>query len=950
MARSQPKSSRSSTVTKIDTSLKGSLTASRRIAMLGDSITEGHGTSNPIYSWPHMVQKLLQVIYAILGMDPFAFQFVSAHYAFAFPSTLTYSAQESGTNSVSTTWGSARRGDTQSPGSKRWWTARFSSVDVIVRRRAATDSYVIRVDGVEVSRVTSGAPGMYRHNTGPQPFSSASAARRVEVEFLTGTPEFVGFGLYRGSETKGIQVWEMGKSNTGTLQYSTTHAAASSAGIVGGWLELLKSVNPHIVMIGWLTNDASAFKLSPADYEKYLREIVAQIRAILPNAIIVIQTPQEKYVVQVPLAAPWEEYMEAQSRVARDNADILHDPMSDYVAKSVKPDADPYMDDGVHPSDLGYERYAQNTVKTLSGARDLIEDGGGETPPVPGDDTVGPTIEWISPAAGAVLTGLTPWRARVTDPSGVRNQAVYTGPGTLLGVPRLIEDGIYGFDLDVSKLESFSGSRWMARDGIGAEGNVATTPTRAMTWTKSTVPGGGTPTPTPDPGTPVKQSYPLDQQFMMQSDWVGAFVRVEQAPLTPAEADPAFDPAAANHTSSLNLMLDKLKNTRAGEGYVPAGVYNVTSLDFDYTDQPIQPENGAPYGYDGAVLRGAGKRQTVLRQIPGSTGNMLRAAGRIGTEAGPGNNNKVSGLQIAAMKMEGTSTGGHALDLESLVGCSVRDMHISGAGKSGIYLERSVFESGVDDSYFFQNSFSDLTLVRNGRCGMESDGLAAVSLTGTNIESTGNAMDGFRLVGSSVTLINAISVGNGALNPLYRGYRFLRNGNLNSSVGNVTLIGGRSEQNSGPGGYEMEIDSGTGYLLANFFTLATAGAHGIGAGLRGYGDAGALSGLRVIGGSVRGNKTAGQKAFDIGADSRFARIDTRFEFDSFPGSPTTIAPIVTDNGLATSWDLSRHARGRVNGDTELTVAGAGLVLRAPDGSFHRVTVPNGGGSVSVVPA
>jgi lysophospholipase L1-like esterase len=957
MARSDPKTPRLEVIAMIVALLQASTTLSRRIAMLGDSITEGYGTSKPIYSWPHMLQKALQLAYKIAGLDEFAFEWVSANYAFQVPNRITSSAQASGTEANDTRWGSMRRGNTQQPGSKRWWTVRFSSADVVIRRTAATDAYIIRVDGVIVANVTSGAPGTYRHNTGAQAFSSTSPARKIEVEFVKGVPVFAGFAFYRGSETKSVQVWEMGKSNTAMSQF-TAASANTVQGVVAGWRELLKSVNPHIVFINWLTNDASSFKLTAAQCEANWREIVAMVRAELPNAIIILSPPQPKFEGTVKLVEPWENYIDAASRVVRDNPNMLLDPMSDYV--KLISGSSIYMSDGVHPNDLGYARYADNTAKTITGVRDLGNTGT-TPPPTGGSDTVGPVIEWISPAIGGVLSGTVPFRAKVTDATGVGFQAVYTGPDTRLGIPQLIDasQNIWGFDLDVTKLTSFSGARWVARDKVGTTGNPTSTPTRAMTWTAPATtepdPGEGTtPPPTGTVPPPNNGSYPPEQQFMMQSDWVGAFVRIGQGPLTPQQVDPKFDYAAANHTATLNLMAAQLKAAGGrGEGYLPAGVYNTSSLDFDYSSLPVQPDSGAPYGYSGAKVFGAGKRQTVLRQIAGSTGNVLRVSGRKGSEAGPGNNNKVSGFHLSDLQIIGASTGGHALNLEGLVGCTFRELHISEAGKSGVYLERSVFDPdaqpAADDAYFFQNEFAGITLVRNKWAGMESDGLAAVSLLGTNIEATQNGRDGIKLAGSSVVLVNPIVIGNGSGDAQYRGIRFMRNGNLRSSVGNVTLLGGRAEGNGAAGGYELEIDSGTGFMLSNFFALATAGAHGIGIGLRGYGDAGAVFGAKILGGSVRGVNGAAQKAFVLGADSRQTKIDTRMDFDSFVNNGT-IASMVTDNGQGTSWDLARSSRTRLDGSTEVMGAGAGMVLHSPDGTAYKVAVPNGGASLAITVA
>ena len=343
---------------------------------------------------------------------------------------------------------------------------------------------------------------------------------------------------------------------------------------------------------------------------------------------------------------------------------------------------------------------------------------------------------------------------------------------------------------------------------------------------------------------------------------------------------------------------------------MPAGDFLVSTIGIDYSGAswPAQPESGAPYGYPCPEFRGMGPRKTRLIQKSGSTGPILTVKGKTGTASGPANNNKATGARISGMELVGTPSGGHGIHVQSAVNAAFENIWVRETGRSGVYLAREYFVSGVDDEYSYANSFARMKLVSNARWGVECSGTTSIGASMYDIEAIGNAHGGFKLAPTNMNLYGCQAIGNGTANASGRGLLAVKNSNATSVNSALNLIGFRSEGNSAPGGYEIEIESGIGYAINVPSFYPTTGAHCIGIGLKSYGTAAYVLSLQVLGGYFGTHPTdfPKQKAIVLGSDARDTLImNPRFTYN---GSGLTPEALIADSGFRTSVLMNSNLR------------------------------------------
>lgn len=343
---------------------------------------------------------------------------------------------------------------------------------------------------------------------------------------------------------------------------------------------------------------------------------------------------------------------------------------------------------------------------------------------------------------------------------------------------------------------------------------------------------------------------------------------------------------------------------------LPAGDFLISTVGIDYSGSgwPVQPDSGPPYGYPCPEIRGMGPRKTRLVQKAGSTGPILTVKGKTGAAAGPANNNKATGARVSGLELVGTSTGGPGINVRSAVNCTFENIWIRNAGRSGVFLDREYFVSGVDDEYSYANSFARMKLVSNARWGVECSGTTSIGASLYDIEAIGNTLGGFKLAPTNMNLYGCQAIGNGTANASGRGLLAVRNSDTTSVNSALNLIGFRSEGNSAPGGYEVEIESGIGYVINVPSFYPTQGAHCLGIGLKSFGAAGSVTSLQVLGGffGTQPTRFPTQRAIVLGSDAR----DTLVMNPMFSVSGMNLPPdaLITDDGSRTSVLMNSNMR------------------------------------------
>jgi hypothetical protein len=381
-------------------------------------------------------------------------------------------------------------------------------------------------------------------------------------------------------------------------------------------------------------------------------------------------------------------------------------------------------------------------------------------------------------------------------------------------------------------------------------------------------------------------------------------------------------------TAAVQAALDAAKAT-GGEVLIPSGTYIVSNLSLDYTNDTAQNPSGTPYGYRAPSIRGVGNRVPILQQEAAATGVILTVQGKTGSNAGPGHNNKISGLSISNLEIVGVSTGSHGLYLRSLVGCSFTNLLIRNCGGSGVYLARETFVSGVNDEYAYDLTFTNVKCMVNTRWGFECSGTNSISATLTGCDASSNTLGGYLVAPTNWTMTGCVAIGNSAgVNTGY-GLKAVRNTNSASTNNTLLLSGCRFEGNSASGGYDVRIDGGYGYVLEGCTFFSTGGAHSVGIGIAVAGSGSYVQSPLINGGYFGGDgATTTAKAIVTASDCRnLLVINPRFDYTTWgTGGNTTPNSLITDNGATTSvihsQNLLPNAAGYIDYARKITTPGA----------------------------
>jgi hypothetical protein len=338
----------------------------------------------------------------------------------------------------------------------------------------------------------------------------------------------------------------------------------------------------------------------------------------------------------------------------------------------------------------------------------------------------------------------------------------------------------------------------------------------------------------------------------------------------------------------------------------------VSSLALDYTSVTAQAPSGVPYGFMAPTIRGAGKRVTTLQQKSGSAGVVYSVIGKLGSNAGPGSNNKVTGHVLSDLEIVGVSGGSHGLSIESVFDSKFENLTIRNCGGSGIYHNR-VASPPSNDEYAYGITFETIRCVVNSRYGLEHGSTNAIGGQFINCDFTANVLGGAYVCPSTVTFLGCHFVQNGSGLVAGAGlYALAATGGSTNS--NLTAVNCRFEKNSTVNGYDVEIDYCEAFAFYNCVWYSTAGAHCFGAGNAATGNLmhnGLLSGGYMTGDST----TATQQALYIGSDCSYLKVDNpRFDYNGFNNSGSTKpTSLTTNNGAHSSFVFNENVIWNVTG-------------------------------------
>ena len=200
---------------------------------IGDSITEGMGSSNLQYAWTAMQQKEYEATWPTTGPMTYGFEYVCAWYNMGGTSPGSLTAGPTYTNATGTnvtaslpkvkdTYGLILKTAQATTGHAMSLTRVATSMTVRIFHRSANTAYKIYIDGVERASV-SNRTGFVETNIA----GLGGVSRTLRVVFTNaGTSRALidGVAVYRGTETKGFQVWAAGYSGSFTAKFVTNQS------------------------------------------------------------------------------------------------------------------------------------------------------------------------------------------------------------------------------------------------------------------------------------------------------------------------------------------------------------------------------------------------------------------------------------------------------------------------------------------------------------------------------------------------------------------------------------------------------------------------------------------------------------------------------------------------------------------------------------------------------
>jgi hypothetical protein len=377
-----------------------------------------------------------------------------------------------------------------------------------------------------------------------------------------------------------------------------------------------------------------------------------------------------------------------------------------------------------------------------------------------------------------------------------------------------------------------------------------------------------------------------------------------------------FDPTpGADNTKCIDDLFATAMRTDGAAVQLPAAEISVKYLRLDYSTQELQAASGRPYGYAGPVIMGMGTGKTIFRRIAGYEGPFFKIQGRTGSQAGPGNNNKIRSLSMRDFSVDLRGIGSAAFPaiyLRSILNSSFTDIWVIDAPGDGFYFAREIsgYNSGtVNDEYNHGNYFTGCKVLVAKGVGFADAGTTSIGRTmiGCEAQSVGG---GFWLTPTSTTIIAGRVFG--STGPALRARR---NTDTVSSNTGLRVMGFRAEQCARPGKAAVEIESGHGYELAGMEYYSTQGEDCLELGMTGDGTdfQQHLRAIRITGGiyGVNRNKYPESMAIRIGPNARESIIE--LGHIQYSGGFIRPQDYIEDNGVRTTWIIPSNVTQNLDG-------------------------------------
>lgn len=340
--------------------------ASCRIAIVGDSISEGEQCANYTQRWVNRFEDMLRGAFPTGGVRGGPGYFPTAYAAtlIAAPSVVDLSANLGGTSvsTLDTRYGLGGRGRQIQHGAAHIWTYPCTSFKVHYAKDPFGVTLNIIVDGVQYGTVnTNGtAGGGYTYVSGA--LTPGVHAIRVATQDSAGFSSTVcGVEFFYGDESKGIRVYDASRS--GSIASSFDAEVMKS----------LTAVAPQCVIVPLTANDS--YFSSSATYTTELAALCTRIDTAISNAggypySLILMAMSER---NDTLVEPYPNYIKVMSDLADSRGgNTIFVNMADWLGSKVATDTLGLWADTVHMSVKGQALTADRAMHGLG------LNGGGE--------------------------------------------------------------------------------------------------------------------------------------------------------------------------------------------------------------------------------------------------------------------------------------------------------------------------------------------------------------------------------------------------------------------------------------------------------------------------------------------------------------------------------------------------------------------------------------------
>lgn len=326
--------------------------------VIGDSISEGTGSSTILNRWQSLAQTELQA-----GATGALFPFLPAWVTAGSDTPVVVA----GTYGSSTTAGLGAKGIQLGSTGSVTFTFTGTSAAVLWSTFTTSRDLSVTVDGgAPVTLTGIGSSVLPAVETAS--WSTGPLTRGVHVVVVTrgagggaANPVLNGLLTFDGDETTGIRVIDSARSGTTSAMLGNPVRAASlgqGLAVAGG---------ADLAIIGFGTNDYSVGPVLPPQFRTNLETIIAGLRSGgFTGSILLLGM----YMGQGRTLSTWQQYLDEMASLAASDASIdflnLRDFMPDVPTPYTAPEGEGLYADALHPSDAGHARIASSVLYEIT--------------------------------------------------------------------------------------------------------------------------------------------------------------------------------------------------------------------------------------------------------------------------------------------------------------------------------------------------------------------------------------------------------------------------------------------------------------------------------------------------------------------------------------------------------------------------------------------------------